>query len=63
MGLEVASLNPQLLAKCLNSLLLHAMLSDTSFSGIPCLAKIDYMYMTRVPAVLSHIRHVSMNLE
>ena len=63
MGLEVASLNPQSLAKCLNSLLLYGMLSNTSSSGIQCLTKMDFMCVTIVPAVLSCISHVSMNLE
>ena len=39
----------------LNSLLLCGMLFETSSSGIPCLAKIDFMCVTIVPAVLSRI--------
>ena len=40
-GLEVTSLNPQLLAKSLNSLLLYGILSETSSSGIRCLVNMD----------------------
>ena len=54
----MVSLNPQMLANCLNSLLLYGMLSKTSSSRIPCPVKIDFMSVTMVPAgFVTHEAH------